>query len=509
MDGADDRMSATAWAARPDGLVVPPRWATPRTPGRRTYGPAVGKVGASLGYPPMPWQRQVSEVGNELLDDGSWAYKLVIVTVQRQAGKTTLTTPTVTQRGHTKERARMWLTAQRRQDARDTWMESANLLRAKLKPLVRVRESNGSESITFRATGSTFRPFAPTRDGLHGKSNELVIVDEAWAFDDAQGSDLDSAILPTFTTTGGQLWVFSTAGTADSAYLLRLVDKGRAAVGAGTRQGIAYFEWSLPNDLIELVTAGIASDASPEQREAAFQAILAHHPGAGYTLREDALAAALDQMKPGDFLRAYGNVWTQTTDRKIPEHVWEACRAERAAWTPPEAPPALAFDVAIDRSSAAIAAAWRTFPGGPVRVDIVWTGAPGALLARLTELRAKWRPVAIGYDAFGPALDVADEATRSGIELTATTGREYAAACASLLASCMDARLLHPDSPPLNDAVANAAAVPFGDAWKWSRRTSAGSIAPLVAATCAAWAYDHGPEPMPEPMVVRASRPAY
>ena len=484
-----------------------PRWATPRSPERPTYGPNVGKVAASLEQLPMPWQQYVLDVSHEVLPDGSWAYQIVVVTVQRQAGKTTLIAAVQILRGIIKRGCKMWLTAQTRQDARDIWMDIANLVRRKLKALVKVRESNGSEAIANRFFGSTFRPFAPKKDGLHGKANELVFVDEGWAFNDVQGSDLDSAILPTFTTTGGQLWVLSAAGTADSAYLMHLVDVGRAAVARGDRTGIAYFEWSLPEELVELVTAGIASDATEEQRAAAFAALLEHHPGHGYTLREDALDAALRKMKPGDFLRAYGNVWTQTSERKIPEHVWEACRVKRSEWTPPPAPPALAFDVALDRSSASIAAAWRPRPGAPVRVEVVWNGAPSALLGELRRLQGKWGTRdAIGYDAFGPALDIADELEREGLALQPLKAREYAAACAGFLAACVDARLTHCASTPLDDAVANAAAVPYGDAWKWSRRDSAGSIAPLGAATCAVWTYDHTAPPLPPPMVVRARR---
>src|SRR5690242_21435030 len=81
-----------------------PRWATPRTPGRRSFGAAVAKVAEALGRPLQPWQRQVVDVGTELVPDPtgrvivdgirhSWAYTTVVVHVQRQAGKTTLLGP--------------------------------------------------------------------------------------------------------------------------------------------------------------------------------------------------------------------------------------------------------------------------------------------------------------------------------------------------------------------------------------------------------------------------------
>ena len=41
----------------------------------------------------------------------------------------------------------------------------------------------------------------------------------------------------------------------------------------------------------------------------------------------------------------------------------------------------------------------------------------GWVAGRLAELVDRWAPVAVGYDAAGPALDVADEATRAGLDL--------------------------------------------------------------------------------------------
>lgn len=485
--------------------AAPARWATPRTAARPSYGAAIGKLAAAMGTPLMPWQRHVVDVGTELNPDGSWAYRIVVVTVQRQAGKTTLLGPKIAHRCLTKTDARCWLTAQRRQDARDIWADVAQRVsRSPLASRVKVRRSNGSESLTF-PTGSTFRVFAPTEDALHGKANECVDVDEAWAFDAAQGAALEQAILPSFTTTGGQLWIVSTAGTAESAWLREHVERGRAAVEADRRDTVAYFEWSLADDAVAVVTRGLEAAASDADRAAAFAAVLDAHPAAGRTLRVDALEQAASSMSPGDFLRAFGNRWTRTADRVIADHAWAAVLAP--TWPPPPGQVALAFDVAVDRSDAAIVAAWRDTDTGPIRVDVV-EAHPGTgwLADRVAALAARWRPLAIGHDQAGPAGDVADELRRRGVELVSTTAREYAAACASFLAAVTDRRVEHRGQDALDDAVAAAAQRPLGDAWAWSRRGSAGSIAPLVAATLAAWAFDHKPAPAARPVVAVARR---
>lgn len=455
-----------------------------------------------MGKPLMPWQQQVADVATELLPDGSWAYKLVVVTVERQAGKTTLLGPKNVHRCLIRRDAKTWLTAQKRQDARDTWGEIAQLVnRSPLAGAVSVRRSNGSEALTF-PTGSTFRVFAPTEDALHGKANESVDVDEAWAFNAEQGSRLEQAILPTFTTTGGQLWIVSTAGTIESAWLRAFVENGRNAVESGRRDTIAYFEWSLDDDQAAVVAAGLGDDATPDQLRLALETVLANHPAAGHTLRYDALEQAAATMTAGEFLRAYGNVWTRTADRVIPEHLWAARRAERGD-PPPTRGVALAFEVSIDRSDSAILAAWRDTPTGPMRYSVVEAHAGDDWLAdRVIELRDRWQPVAIAHDDAGPALDVGDELRRRGVDLLKTTSRDIAAACAAFLAQVRNGQMEHAGQPALDDAVAAAAQRPLVDAWVWARRSSAGSIAPLVAATIAGWAYDHRPTPAPRPVLV-------
>lgn len=501
--------------ARP-GWACPARYATPRTPGRPSYGQAIAAVAAALGNPLQPWQRQVADVATELLPDGSWAYRTVVVHVQRQAGKTNLIGPKNLHRTLTRPGCRCWLTAQTRQDGRDTWLDVAELVeRSPLGELVHKRRSNGSEALTVPATGSTFRVFAPNEEGLHGKANESVDVDECWAFDAAEGSALEQAILPTFTTTGGQLWLWSTAGTARSAWLDSYVRRGRASVGAGSSSGLAYFEWSLPPgdadqatqllvDVHQHLADGVDHD-DPRVRpqlDAALDLVMAHHPG--QFARRDAIEAAALGMSPAAFLRPYGNVWSLTSDQVIPDHLWRAARDTTALGRPLAMPDpgsvSLAFAVAIDRSRSAIGARW-TVDGRPC-VDVVDERPGDAWLDdRLAQLRDQLAVVEVGYDGAGPALDVADRLDRAGVPLRRLTTVDYAAACAALLQAVLTGQLLHRGTPALTDAVAAAAQRQVGDRWLWARRESAGSIAGLEAVTVASWAYDHRPTPTPAPVI--------
>lgn len=497
-----------------DTATVAPRYATPRTPGRRSYGPAIAKVAAAYGKPLQPWQRQVVDVGTELLEDGSWAYDTVVVHVQRQAGKTTLVLPLSLHRCLIRQRAKTWFTAQKRQDARDTWLDCAELVAVSpLAELLTVRKSNGSEALTA-VNGSTFRVFAPTEDGLHGKANELVTVDEGWAFDGAEGASLEGAIIPTFATTGGQLWLPSTAGTAMSTWFRGKVNRGRAAVEAGTNTGVAHFEWSLDAtaaDTVLTILTEIHRTGEPEAAVArsadlagkldhAVALVLAAHPG--QYVREASVRKAALSMTPGEFVRAYGNVWTLTADRVIADHAWAACRDRQLA--PPEPGELrLAFDVTTNRSHGAITGAWRSADGRPA-VDVL-DARPGTswMVERIEQLARTWRVAEVGCDGAGPALDLADELERRGVvSVRKITGREYAAACAGFLAAVDGTQLVHRGTAALDAAVAAAAKRDLGDTWVWARRQSAGPIAALVGATVALWTYDHRAAPAAAPVFV-------
>ena len=497
-------------------VVAQPRFATPRTPSRPTYGPAVGKVARAMGRPLQAWQQMVADVATEVLPDGSWAYQTVVIHVQRQAGKTTLVLPLSAHRTLIKASCRTWFSAQKRQDARDTWLDCAQILRASpLAALFTVRKSNGTESLTT-GSGAYFRVFAPTEDALHGKANELVTIDEGWAFDAAQGAGLQQAILPTFSTTGGQLFLPSTAGTAASTWYRGYVERGRAAALAGVTQGLAYFEWSLAPEDGETVHTFLTSlhrhsdgaraaveldPALAAQLDDVVQLVLNAHPGE-YVLLNAIREAALD-MAPGEFVRAYGNVWTLTSDAVISDAAWGDARNPQAQ--PPERGQVrLAFDVTPTRSHGSISAAWRDLETGLPIIDTP-EHRPGTswMVDRLEQLAERYGIDEVACDGAGPALDIAADLERRGVvKVRKVSGADYMAACAGLLAAVDARQLQHRDTTALNDAAAAAAKRELGDRWVWGRRQSAGPISALVAATVALWLYDHREAPVAAPVAL-------
>lgn len=499
-----------------------PLYATPRTPGRPTHGAAIATVAAAMGRPLMPWQRRSADVGTELEDDGSWAYQQWLNQVQRQAGKTTLVGPRAVELCTITPGALTWFTAQTRQDARDTMVDGfmPQVAKGVLAGKVRSRLSNGSEGLYFPGS-SFFRVFAPTGSALHGKANRLVVVDEVWDFDAERGLELEQAITPTFTTTAGQLMLVSAGGNASSAWLRSWVERGRAAVLNGRRSGLAYFEYGVPADhrdeLETLLVVGKLNPDGPEL-DRALAIVLAHHPAAGYTLKPAALRSAAESMRPGEFMRAYANIWTEADERVISAPAWDRARA--TSWPEPGVRVAFGFDVAPDLSSAAITAAWRDTPGGPIRWDADQRPGTAWLVPELVDRARRRKPVAIAHNG-GPASAQADQVARELGTLApvqAITGQDYYAACAGVLAAVETERqedgswapsaLVHRGQAELDLAVSGAGRKFIGDgAWLWWRKESAGSIASLVGGTVATWAFDHAPTPAAAPKVyVRRQR---
>lgn len=436
----------------------------------------------ALGWPLMPWQQTVADVANEVDPaTGLLSFPLVIITVPRQSGKTTLTGANAEHRSIYRPRQRVWYTAQTREIARD-WLlneHAPGLEASPIKPYAKLRRAQGSEGITY-PHGSMFRIFAPLPAALHSKQSDLVIVDECWAFELERGRDLDQAIVPTQATRpGAQVWKLSTAGTEQSLWLWELVQRGREAAAGGRRDGIAYFEWSCPDEL----------DPCAESSWAHF------HPAYGLTIGVSQMKAALDELGPAGFARAYGNRWPDgmgvAAAPKIPPGRWAAAQVPPITAVPAGVRVALGFDAPRDRASATVVVAWRDLSG--LRVEIAeHKPGTGWLAEYVSELAGRRHPIAIGYPADSPILDVADELATAGLPMAPIRGRDWPAACAAWLAAVTERRIHVGAHPAMAKAAEIAPGRDSGDGgWVWHRRGAVASIAPVIAATAATWGLSH------------------
>ncbi len=461
-----------------DGDQLPaPKFATPRNPDRQTLGTRQRQFSRIwLGRDLMPWQRWVADVGGELLPDGRPAYDLVVVTLQRQGGKSHLALTRSAERCLSRPQWRSWYTAQTGMDARDQFLkfDDEQLPGTPLRKLVRTLRGNGHEAMTF-VNGSTIRPHPPTEKALHGKQSDESDIDEAWSFTATEGAQLLQAIGPTqLTRPHAQTWVWSAGGTAASTWLAELVARGRAG-----DPGLAFFEWGIPDDMDLGDLASIAT----------------YHPAYGHTVTLDSVRK-LRTLLPNDaeFARAAGNRWTEAIGGVIPAELWTSLRYPDPI--PESAAVGYGAARAADGSEVALCAAGRVDDRVVVEVlDVVDAYGAGE------QLHSWLGSDGVAIDPNGPSRALVDDAKRHKCRLLDMTGPDAAAGVDQLLDAMQAGRVLFRQHQQLDQAVRVAGTRRVGDGGRaWARVAAGASIATLDAATAAVWALDHQPRRKGKPV---------
>lgn len=476
--------------------MLRPRHHTPRSD-LPTRGGQLAAVAAAKGKPFMPWQRLAADVSEEFDPrTGEARFGVVVVTVPRQAGKTTFVGVKADHRCMRRPNSRVWITFQTGKMA-DSWMRNEHL--PSLRPLGDPKLKSSPYRVSLRAgeagpiwaNASTFFTFPPLRDALHSKQSDLAIISEAWALSAEQGTDVRQAIRPTMLTRAdAQLLVESTVGDDTSVFLDGYLELGVASLAD-------------PDSRVCFIDYGIPEDADPDDLDV----IAAHHPAYGHTVTMQALRDARAEFEAdpelggsAGFARAYGNRPTRTRTAAFPPGVWE-----RAGTTQAEQPDraGLAFDVSPLGDDVGVAFAWRgDDAAGRARSFLEAAPCPTDLDAAADHIAALSRRrgrVPVGYDTVGTAtLDLADKIAKRhrDVKLVGLTTREFATACSRFDRAVTTGEAAHFRQPQLTAAVDVAARRPILDGgFGWTRKGSAGSITRLVAATVALKMFDDLPAP--------------
>jgi hypothetical protein len=279
-----------------------------------------------------------------------------------------------------------------------------------------------------------------------------------------------------FTVVDKQLWIVSTAGTAESTFLHDWID---TAMEGAPR--VALFLW------------GAREDQNPYDLDD----IAAFHPGVGFRLGEkiitpDDVLSASGKTTRAEYERAYANRRTKTTADRIPADEWASLSwdsLELDNVQPPTSPGRLhlAYDVAQDRQSAGIVAVWRT-TDTHVRVKVIYH-APGTawLPDKVQEWWQRLQPAKVRAAGHGPVLDT-NKALEGRVPVDTLTETEWAMASMRLLTMVEDRCLDHDGSRQLAEAVSGLGfrpAVTDGEAI--SRKASTGDVSLGVATAIGAW----------------------
>jgi hypothetical protein len=354
--------------------------------------------------------------------------------------------------------------------------------------VLKIRFANGEQGVELR-NGARLKYRARTGGAGRGFAGaDLVVYDEAFAL----VAEQVAASLPTLSTgRNPQVWYASSAGLSTSTQLWHL--RKRALAGDPGR--LAY--WEHTAERVSLVNGRIVSEPIDENDEGN---VALANPAYGYRISADYIAAERFAMsgEGGKFARERLGVWDPLPETaaakpaKLPADKWAATVTE----TPPvELTPgelALAFDVSRDGAWSTIAVAAGTVRSSYVEV-IEHAEGVGWLPDRLVELVTKWNPTAVGCNSAGPAgaqvaavLEAFADAEISSELLHLMNAQDYKSACGGFYSAVNEGTVRRlAGQPELEDAGANAAERPLGDAWAWDRRSETIPISPLVAVTIA------------------------
>jgi hypothetical protein len=482
-------LSSTVSASDVLGCVQPRLWTPPLrelTP-ETSYGFDVADYADVVcGQPLDPWQEWAVIHAGELLPNGLPRYRIVLIVVARQNGKTELVKLVtswwlhVDLPGHPGAHIRpptVLGTSSKLDYAKESWANLVTMtfntpaLRAECAPRrIAVREANGEQTLTTLA-GCRYKIAAANSDAGRSLTIHRLVLDELRQHRD--WSAWNAAVPTMDAVPDGQAWCMSNAGSDASVVLNALRDGAVEAIAAGDQSGdVGLFEWSAPEG------------ADPEDLDALRQA----NPNLGRRKPVAPLLAAARRAKAagGEELAGFRTeqmcIRQRSADPAIDPRQWAlladpaavnfAPYADRQAWM---------IEVSIDNHHAIVVAAVRTHSGlilvDPVRA---WTGptCTKALRAELPGLVDKHRPRMLGWLPSGPAASVtADLAERPGWPPSGVTlypiKAEVPAICMGLDEIVRAGDLRHPDSELINLHMESTNRQWTGDVWRFARRGQA------------------------------------
>jgi hypothetical protein len=458
-----------------------------------------------VGFNLLPWQRWLLRHALELLPDGTFRFRTVVLLVARQSGKSTVLQLLALFFMYARGAPLVIGTAQNLDIAEEVWQGAVDIaedvpeLAAEIK---NVNKTNGKKALEL-LHGERYKVQAANRRGGRGLSGDLVLMDE---LREHQSWDAWAAVTKTtLARAHAQVWAASNAGDAASIVLRHLRLMAHEALGdpdnlrdqledtapdesveLDTDDSLAIFEWSAP--------AGCDINDPEGWRQA--------NPSLGHTIGERAIKAARGTDPEWVFRTEVLCQWSSgSLEGPFPAGTWEA------GTDPTSSIPAgdrfvFGVDVSWDRSTAHIAVAGERADGLPhievvaSRVGTDWV-IPWLLERADTEglvgvaLQGKGAPVSSLLEALKetelPLIEW------GGPALGAGTGAFYD--LVRIVQEDPTQGVRHRPQPLLDIAAATARMRPMGDAWVWDRKHSPVDIAPLVACTAASWALTAAEEP--------------
>jgi Phage Terminase len=476
-----------ALRAAPRGLKgkATPRLFTPplRPLNRRTSdGYDVADFAEKIGKPLLPWQRWVAIHALELLPDGTYRFRKVVILVARQNGKSDLKRTITLWRMYHNPKLRVLGLAQELDLAKEQWqlcqdtIEDDLVLSAEFNParkIGRLRNVNGQETF-WLANGARYKIKASNRKAGRGGSNDEVNIDELREQRDWKSWAAVSKT--TMARPNSQIWAMSNAGDDESVVLNQLRDSALH----GRDDTIGLFEYS-----------GVYDDDGDTYCDIDdWQQIAQANPGLGHIISARAIASDMASDPPEIFRTEVLCQRVRHLDSAIDMAAWAACADPAVTMDSLRNRLAACFDVAPDDGHATLAVAAKT-PEGKVRGEIA-ASWPSAAAARteLPELLARMKPSVIAWYPSGPAASLAPvfrapkgrpvklaDAAPGRPAYADISGGEVCEACMGLASLVKGRMVLHSNDPLLNAHLGAASRMKVGDGWRFARKVKPGTEA--------------------------------
>lgn len=467
------------------GRTEPRLWTPPLQPLTRetSRGFEANEFAEMIGEPNLPWQQWLNIHGLELTPLGLFRFKIVIVLVARQNGKSSYKRKVSLWRLYLDGARTILGTAQDVALAR----EQMNLAKGTMLTCSDLaaewggeRNVNGDEM--FWLNDDSLPPNAPrelhpryviratNRKAGRGLSIDELNIDELREQHDWKAWSAVSKTVMARPTA--QIWVMSNAGDDESVVLNQLRDAagvkigpdGVSVLGEARDPSIGLFEWSAPD--------GCELDD--------IDAIAQANPGLGYIINISAIDSARGTDPPNVYRTEVLCQKVDQLDGAVDPTAWKACADP--AGTMPKKGLIAGFDIAPDGAHATLSAA-VLFPDGRVRGAVVkaWKTTEEAR-SELQDALDALKPATVAWYPSGPAaafapilrpkdLKTIDGRKMSrGIEYVELTGLKVSEACQGLADLTRGRLVAHPADPLLDAHVVGAQRLISGDGWRFVRR---------------------------------------
>ena len=450
-----------------------------------------------------PWQKWLLIHALELLENGKFRFRTVVVLVARQNGKSTLLQVLSLWRMYVDGAPLVIGTAQNLDVAEECWSGAVELAEANEELAAEIKHidrTNGKKALRlesdpkYKVPVRRYKVAAANRRGGRGLSGDLVLLDEL-----REHSNWDAWAAVTKTTMAKrkpQVWAASNAGDASSVVLSHLRKQALDAIEEDRTetQTLGLFEWSAVYYRKSKVKGqpGTWENLSTGDRKGWAMA----NPSLNWgDLALEALESAWNTDPDPVFRTECLCQWvTMAKGGAFEDGVWEALQdpgSKRAKGTRYY----FCVDVSWDRSSASVAVAGLR-EDGKVHIEIVMT-RPGTdwVIPWIKERADRENLAGVVVQAKGAPVSSLLDGLRKVCNVVEWQGSDIGPGTGTFYDAVRQGRLRHRGQPVLDVAVSMAVTRPLADSWVWDRKRSLVDIAPLVAATGAVWALLRPEEP--------------